>query len=82
MHCKANCLVRVGADKSDGCNVSDTSCQTITIISRILGIFAMLMMDIDRCVKESLDPQYHSEDSVGTPGKSNHVVRSSLMAIS
>ena len=53
VHCKTNCLVRVGAGRSDGCHESNPSCQTITKVPGAFRIKAVFTMGIDKCVKEA-----------------------------
>ena len=53
VHRKTNCLVRVGVGRSDGSHESNPSCQTITKVPSVCRIKAVLMMGIDKCVKEA-----------------------------
>ena len=57
---KTRCLIRVGVGRSDGRHKANPSFHAITKISRILGISAMLMMGINKSIKEA---QYHDSIS-------------------
>ena len=50
---KTRCLVRVGVGRSDGGHESNPSFQTITKIPSVCRIKAVLMMGIDKCVKDA-----------------------------
>ena len=54
---KTRCLTCVGVGRSDGRHRANHSFHATTEISRILGILAMLIMGINKCVKET---QYHN----------------------
>ena len=53
VHRETNCLVRVGAGRSDGGHETNTSCQAITKAPSVCRIKAVFMMGIDKCVKEA-----------------------------
>ena len=54
---KTRCLIRVGVGRSDGRQTANSSFHAVIKISRILGTFAMLMMGINKSIKEA---QYHN----------------------
>ena len=57
---KTRCLMCVGVGRSDGRHKANPSFHAITKISRILGTLAMLMMGINKSIKET---QYHNSIS-------------------
>ena len=50
---KTNCLIRVGAGRSDGCHETNPSCHTITKVASVCRVKAVFLMGIDKCVKEA-----------------------------
>ena len=54
---KTRCLICVGIGRNDGRHKANSSCHAITKISRILGTLAMLVMGINKSVKET---QFHN----------------------
>ena len=53
VHRKTNSLVRVGVGRSDGGHEPDPSCQAVTKVPSVCRITAVLVMDMDKCVKET-----------------------------
>ena len=53
---KTRCLIRVGVGKSDGRHKANSSFHGIIKNSRILGNLAMLMMCVNKSIKETKDP--------------------------
>ena len=69
---ETSCLTCVGIGRSDSRHKTDSSLHAITKVPRILENATVLMMGINKGVKESPSPQYQIEGFARTPESSSH----------